>query len=307
MSSLAFKLLLTPALIGIASLAGRRWGTAISGWLVGLPLTSGPIAFFLALNHGPAFAAEATAGTLTGAISQAAFCLAYGWFALRWGWPQALAVSCLAFAALTALLQYLALPLALLFLLVIAVLGIALRAMPSATSAGRRWAAAREPQARVREPSSRKGRSPKGPPLSPSARALVPARAEASPQTANPQPRWDITARMVIATAFVLLLTGLAPAFGPRLTGLLAPFPLYAAILAIFAHRLQGPSSAALVLRGLLLGLFAFAGFFLALAALLEPLGIAPAFAAAIIIALTIQAGSLWVMRRAALHSSVKI
>ena len=285
MSSLAFKLLLTPALIGIASLAGRRWGTAISGWLVGLPLTSGPIAFFLALNHGPAFAAEATAGTLTGAISQAAFCLAYGWFALRWGWPQALAVSCLAFAALTALLQYLALPLALLFLLVIAVLGIALREMPSATSAGRRWA----------------------PPLSPSARALVPARAEASPQTANPQPRWDITARMVIATAFVLLLTGLAPAFGPRLTGLLAPFPLYAAILAIFAHRLQGPSSAALVLRGLLLGLFAFAGFFLALAALLEPLGIAPAFAAAIILALTIQAGSLWVMRRAAAHSSVKI
>ncbi|HEX6777616.1 MAG TPA: hypothetical protein VF099_05395 [Ktedonobacterales bacterium] len=262
MSSLAFKLLLTPALIGIASLAGRRWGTAVSGWLVGLPLTSGPIAFFLALNHGPAFAAEAAAGTLTGAISQAAFCLAYGWLALRWDWSLALTVSCLTFATLTALLQYLALPLALFFLLVIAVLGIALRAMP--------------------------------------------ARAEASPQATNPPPHWDIPARMVIATAFVLLLTGLAPAFGPRLTGLLAPFPLYATILAIFTHRLQGPASAALVLRGLLLGLFAFAGFFLALAALLEPLGIAPAFAAAITIALTIQAGSLWVVRRASARLSLK-
>jgi len=41
---LAFKLLLTPALLGLVSLAGRRWGPAVSGWLVGLPLTSGPVA-----------------------------------------------------------------------------------------------------------------------------------------------------------------------------------------------------------------------------------------------------------------------
>src|SRR5690242_19515054 len=116
MSSLALKLVLTPVLIGIASLAGRRWGAAVSGWLVGLPLTSGPIAFFLALNHGVAFAAAAATGTLAGAISQAAFCLAYGWLALRAGWALSLAGSCLAFAMLTVLLQYLALPLALLFL-----------------------------------------------------------------------------------------------------------------------------------------------------------------------------------------------
>lgn len=50
MESLALKLVLAPALIGAASLAGRRWGPAVSGWLVGLPLTSGPIAFFLRLD-----------------------------------------------------------------------------------------------------------------------------------------------------------------------------------------------------------------------------------------------------------------
>lgn len=262
MDSLALKLVLTPVLIGIASLAGRRWGAVVSGWLVGLPLTSGPIVFFLALNHGVAFAAAAATGTLAGAVSQAAFCLAYGWLALRWGWALSLAGSCLAFAVLTVLLQYLALPLALLFLLVIAVLGIAFSWMP--------------------------------------------LRTEVSPQAKSVQPRWDIPTRMVVATVFVLLLTGLAPALGPRLTGLLAPFPLYAAVLAIFAHRLQGPASAAQVLRGLLLGLFAFAGFFLMLAALLEPLGIAPAFMAALIVALTIQAGSLWVIRRASARLSIK-
>jgi hypothetical protein len=36
MDTLALKLVLTPTLIGAASLAGRRWGPAVSGWLVGL-------------------------------------------------------------------------------------------------------------------------------------------------------------------------------------------------------------------------------------------------------------------------------
>ena len=79
MDSLILKLLVTPALIGGASLAGRRWGPAVSGWLVGLPFTSGPIAPFLTLGSGAAFAATAAEGTLAGAISQAAFCLSYGW------------------------------------------------------------------------------------------------------------------------------------------------------------------------------------------------------------------------------------
>ena len=45
-------------------------------------------------------------------------------------------------------------------------------------------------------------------------------------------------------------------------TGLLATYPLYGAILSGFAHHLEGPGPAVRVLRGLLLGLFAFAGFF---------------------------------------------
>jgi hypothetical protein len=54
------------------------------------------------------------------------------------------------------------------------------------------------------------------------------------------------------------------------------------------------------VLRGLVLGLFAFAGFFLVLAALIEWVGIASAFAGAIAVALALQAGSLWALRRGA-------
>jgi hypothetical protein len=54
------------------------------------------------------------------------------------------------------------------------------------------------------------------------------------------------------------------------------------------------------VLRGLLLGLFAFAGFFFVLALSIERTGIAQAFAAASAAAMILQAGALWAIRRQA-------
>ncbi len=251
---LVLKLVLTPALIGTASLAGRRWGPAVSGWLVGVPFTSAPIALFLALGHGTGFAATAAAGTMAGTISQAAFSVAYAWLAFRFGSLVSVAAGSLAFALSTAALERITLSLIPLFAVVAAALIVSLRLMPRL---------ARAPRAR-----------------------------------AGPPPAWDIPARMVVATAFVLVLTGVAPALGPRLTGLLSPFPLYAAVLTVFAHRLEGPAQAVDVLKGLLLGLFAFTGFFLTLAALIEGAGIALAFAAAIAVIFVVQAGALWALKR---------
>src|SRR5207253_477283 len=77
------------------------------------------------------------------------------------------------------------------------------------------------------------------------------------------------------------------------LAGVLATFPLYATVLTVFAHRLEGPNPAVEVLRGLLLGLFSFAGFFVVLGGLIERVGVAPAFAAAGALALLVQAASL--------------
>jgi len=264
--NLVLKLVLTPTLIGAASLAGRRWGPVVSGWLVGFPFTSAPIALFLALNQGATFASAAAAGTMAGALSQAAFCLAYGWLAARERWPIALGAACVAFAISTATLRTLAVPLTALCALVVAGLVVALRVMPAREVDG-------------------------------SGRHAAPG-AVALGATREPAPRWDLAARMVVATGFVLLLTGAAPALGPRLTGLLAPFPLYGAVLAVFAHRLHGPGAAIAVLHGLLAGLFAFAGFFFVLAALIEGAGIAPAFAAALALTLAVQAGALWALRR---------
>ncbi len=49
---LVLKLLLTPILITLATLGGRRWGPGLSGWFLGFPLTSGPVSLILALQYG---------------------------------------------------------------------------------------------------------------------------------------------------------------------------------------------------------------------------------------------------------------
>src|SRR5262249_17929933 len=108
--TLLVKVVLTPALIGAASLAGRRFGPAVGGWFVGCPMNSAPITLFLALSHGPEFAAAAATGAMAGALSQAAFCLTWGWLAGRGGWPVALASSSIAFGISTAALRFLTLP-----------------------------------------------------------------------------------------------------------------------------------------------------------------------------------------------------
>lgn len=247
------KLLVTPTLIGAASLAGRRWGQGVGGVIVALPLTSGPIAFFLVLEHGPGFAAGAALGSLAGALAQGVFCLGYAALAFRGGWPAAFAGGALAFAAAGAALQALALPLWPLTALVMGGLGVAMLLMP-------RGAEARRP---------------------------------------SPPPRWDIPARMVVATALVLALTAAAATLGSRLSGLLATFPVYAGILAVFAHGQDGAGPATRALRGLLAGLFGFGAFFVVLAALIERTGTLRAFAAALAVTLVLQGAALWGVRPA--------
>lgn len=310
MPTLALKLVLTPALIAAASLAGRRWGPSVSGWFVALPFTSGPVAFFLALAHGTAYAATAATGTLSGTFSEGAFCLAYAWLAVhlcsrRGPWLAAVAAGALAFAAATGLLASFPLPLAPLIPLAFAVLLLALWLMPSGHSSESDGVAG---VPGVPADAIAHGGMPQ---------QRLPVRANAQPiptraprQRHDPAaptetkaanlPRWDLPLRMAVATAFVVLLTALAPILGARLTGLLATFPLFASVLAVFAHMQHGPAAATDVLRGLLLGLFAFAGFFSVLALLLVPAGIALAFCVALGAALCIQGGSLWLLQRRA-------
>jgi hypothetical protein len=119
--NVAVKAVVTPLLIGGASLAGRRFGHHVGGWLVGLPMTSGPVAFFLATDHGASFAGGAAVGMLAATISQVGFALAYRSLA-RQGAVSAFAAGCAAFAAATVGLSFIHWPAAETFALVLATL-----------------------------------------------------------------------------------------------------------------------------------------------------------------------------------------
>ena len=111
---------------------------------------------------------------------------------------------------------------------------------------------------------------------------------------------------MTVATGLVVGLTALAPHLGPLPSGLLATYPVFTAVLAVFAHAHGGAAAAVRVLRGLLIGLFSFAGFFMALGYGLESLGIAASFALASALALAIQGASLRLLRRPDRRRSVR-
>lgn len=102
MMLLALKLLLVPTLIALVTLAGRRWGPGVAGWLSAFPILSGPILLILALEQGPAFAANAAHGTLLAVLAILVFSLAYAWTAQRRPWPDCLliALSCYGLAVL---------------------------------------------------------------------------------------------------------------------------------------------------------------------------------------------------------------
>ena len=112
MSSLfAFKLTLVPFFILALSLAGRRWGTAVGGWLVALPIVAGPIVFFIGMEQGEAFAAGAARATIAGLASLAVYSLVYCRAALRTGWGPSLLAGWAGFFLSTFLLNRLALTL----------------------------------------------------------------------------------------------------------------------------------------------------------------------------------------------------
>lgn len=91
------RLALVPAAVWLASLAARRWGHRVSGYLGGMPLIGGPITFFLALDHGNAFAARSATLTLAAICGQAAHLLTFTYVGRVARWPAALAAGWSAF------------------------------------------------------------------------------------------------------------------------------------------------------------------------------------------------------------------
>lgn len=87
---LALKLFIVPTFLLLLTLAGKRWGPSVAGWLAGLPVVTGPILFFLAVEHGPVFASGAASASLSAVLASVSFSLAYSHAAKRLPWPPSL-------------------------------------------------------------------------------------------------------------------------------------------------------------------------------------------------------------------------
>lgn len=239
---LTTKLILAPALVGGASLAGRRWGPRVAGLAAALPIVAGPLLLFYTLEQGAPFAARAASGALVGLVPLTIFCLAHAGLARatlrlprRLAAPLCLAAGWAAFLAAA----------------------VALRPLPVPP-----WAA----------PGVGLGA------LSLGLALLRPPPDDGQPP-ARHHPALELALRMAAAALLVVTLTGLAARVGPTWSGLLTPFPVASSVLVIGAHLVEGPASLGETVRGFLLGLHGFVAFLAVLSFALVPLGAAGAFA----------------------------
>lgn len=71
--------------------------------------------------------------------------------------------------------------------------------------------------------------------------ALVHVEPPHQPTAASAPRPTGIPLRMLVASGVVIVITTMAPVLGPYLAGLISPFPVFAAVLAVFTHRAGGP------------------------------------------------------------------
>ncbi|CAN7256009.1 hypothetical protein LJR255_001091 [Pararhizobium sp. LjRoot255] len=90
---LLLKLTLVPAFLLAVSLAGKKWGPAIAGWLSALPVVAGPILYLLVLEHGPRFGSEAATLSVYAIAASEAYNFAYAWTCRSKGWVVSVIVA----------------------------------------------------------------------------------------------------------------------------------------------------------------------------------------------------------------------
>lgn len=101
MIELLLKVALAPALVVAATLAARRWGNAVGGIVITVPVVAGPILLVVGLEQDAAFVHRAAQAALLGIVAVAAFCVATGAGVRRGRNVAAVAAGWLAYAAAT--------------------------------------------------------------------------------------------------------------------------------------------------------------------------------------------------------------
>ena len=252
---LILKITIAPALILGASYAGKRWGHAVSGWLVSLPISSAPVVFLLALEHGSIFASTSAEGAILGFASLSAFSLIYSLlsFRLKFDWFTSIFLGWCVFFLSDLILQSFDVSLIVASVCVVCWLLLVVWLIPKPSFSG-----------------------------------------VASGNYSN----WTILVRIIAAMSLIFLITEYAPLLGPKLSGLLAPFPIYTSIITLSIHHKQGAAHSVEFVRGGTVGLFTSVVFFLIVGSLIVGWGLGVSYGLAITVSLVVHAFLLAVLRK---------
>lgn len=247
-----FKLLAAPLLILAVTFLVRRFGPAVGGLLMGLPLTTGPISIFTAIDHGPGFAREAAIANIIGQISGCLFCLFYARTAMHRGSGISTLSGVAGYAAATVIWSAFDWTLIGAILVFATANIVVLRVFPAVP-------------------------------------ACAPHRTA---------PSWELPLRMIVATAFIMLITAASAHLSPQIGGLIAPFPVFVLILTVFTHIRDGSAAAATLTRSVIAGSPAFGVFFVIVAFGMERFPLPLLYSSATIASIAVGSGIYWTMRR---------
>lgn len=240
------KLALVPLAVWLASLAARKWGHAVSGYLGGFPLIGGPITLFLAIDLGPEFAAKSALVTMAAVAGQAAHLTTFSFVGRRAGVVAGLLAGWCLYGLVGGGAGQ----------LVVAVAGVSAPLVALAFAAGGLLIAF----------------------------LVLPRPAGAASMPAIPPVELWLRLGAALALATAILLG--AQVLGPVVSGILLSVPITGSIMPPFTLALYGPDALARLLRGFVTGLTGFTAFFLVVSTTLVPLGIAAAFGLAVLAAL---------------------
>ncbi len=94
-----------PLVIGVVTIASKKWGNLVGGIIASMPWIAGPIMLFFTFEQGVNFAVDSVKGIMIGVIGVLAFCFAYIYSAVKSKWYISLLLAYLAFIGTTILLK----------------------------------------------------------------------------------------------------------------------------------------------------------------------------------------------------------
>ncbi len=93
-----FRVVLAPAAVVLGTGAQRRFGDAVGGLVIGLPLASVPLLWLVAIQHGAPFATTMIGALLVGGVAEGAVMWVYAHLSAKFAPPLALLSALFAFA-----------------------------------------------------------------------------------------------------------------------------------------------------------------------------------------------------------------